>query len=66
MPGDGLVDFKSEGEGSETGFGGDTGLRSVADGVEEVEEFEAEGLGAGDVGLGEGEAGGGVLQTLRG
>ncbi len=59
--GDLLVDLEGQGESGAAGFGGDAGRRAVADGVEEVFEFEAQGLGLGDVGLGEGEPGGGVL-----
>ncbi len=55
-----LIDFESEGESSETGLGGDARLCAVADGAQEVEELEAEGFGAGDVGFGEVEAGCGV------
>ena len=53
--------IESEGKGGAAGFGGDAGLRAGADGAEEVFELEAEGLAFGDVGLGEGEAGGGVF-----
>ena len=58
--GDLLVDGESKRKSGATGFGGNAGLRAVADGVEEVFKLKAKGFAFGDVGLGEGEAGGGV------
>ena len=56
-----LVDSEGKRESCTTGLGWDAGLRAVANGVEEVFELKAEGFAFGDVGLGEGEAGGGVV-----
>jgi hypothetical protein len=60
VDGDLLVDGEGKRERGATCFRGDAGLRSGADGVEKVFELEAEGFAFGDVGAGEGEAGGGV------
>ncbi len=60
------VDLEGEGEGGAAGGGWDAGLGAGADGAEEVFELEAKGLGAGDFGFGEREAGGGVLLGRRG
>ncbi len=58
--GDLLVDFEGESEGGSACFGGDAGGCARADGVEEVFQLEAKRFAFGDVGFGEGEAGGGV------
>ncbi len=63
MGGDLVVDFEGQGEGGAAGFGGDARLGAGADGVEEVFEFEAKGFAFGDAGLGEVEAGGGMLRV---
>ncbi len=59
------VDFEGEGESGAAGGGGHAGLGAVADGVEEVFKLEAKGFAFGDVGPGEGEAGGGVRGRRR-
>lgn len=55
--GDLLVDFEGEGEGGASGFAGDSGGCTVAHGLEEVFEFEAEGFGALEFEFLQGQAG---------
>ncbi len=59
--GDLVIDGESEGKSFATCLSGNAGLRAVAHGVEEVFKLKAKGFAFGDVGLGEGEAGGGVV-----
>jgi hypothetical protein len=58
------VDFERQGEGGAAGGGGDAGLRAVADGVEEVFEFEAERFAFRDAGLLHGQASGGMGNSI--
>ena len=60
VTGDLLIDLQSQCKCSTTGLAGDAGLRAVTHGVEEVFEFEAQRLGAGEIGLLQGETGGGM------
>ncbi len=55
-----MVDFESQSEGFAGCLGGDAGWCAGGDGVEEVFEFQAQGFGAREFRLVEGEAGGGM------
>ena len=59
--GDLVVDGESECKSFAACLRGNAGLCARANGIEEVFELEAKGFAFGDVGLGEGEAGGGVV-----
>jgi hypothetical protein len=62
--GDPGVDFERQGEGGAAGDGGNARLGAVADGVEEVFEFEAERFAFRDAGLLHGQAGGGMGNSI--
>ena len=61
--GDVVVDLECECEGGAAGFAGDAWRGAVLHGMEEVFYFEAQGFAFGDVGLGEGEACGGMRRV---
>ena len=54
-----MVDDKRKRVSGTTCFGGNAGLRAVAYGMEKIFKLKAKRFAFGDVGLGEGEAGGG-------
>lgn len=63
VSGDLLVDGESKRESGTTGFGWHAGLCAGANGVKKVFDLKAKGFAFGDVGPGEGEAGGGVYDA---